>query len=153
MHTSRTQQQHTNTTTHQHTNTPTHQHTNTPTHQHPVGMGQHFQFGLGGCSVHTSTTHQHTNTPTPGRHEATLSVWAGWKAQACWDTHPHLTTYTPNTTTCVTSTHTTAIQHSNTDTPRKLSRRITPFSLVEFYIDIFPALKKKKQLYFFFYYL
>ena len=49
------------TTTHQ-------QHTNTPTHQHSVGMGQHGQFGLGGCSVHTSITqqpyiiHQHTNT-------------------------------------------------------------------------------------------
>ena len=149
--------QHTNTPTHQHTNTPTHQHpvgmgqhfqsglggcpvhtsrtqqphTNTPTHQHPVVMGQHFQFGLGGCPVHTSITQQqHTNTPTPGRHEATLSVWAGWKAQASWDTHPHLSTYTHNTTTCVTSNHTTAIQQPNTDTPRKLSRRITPFSLV-----------------------
>ena len=62
---------------------------NTPsfTHQHPAGMGQHFQYGLGGCPVHTSrtqqqhtntTTQQHTNTPTPGRHGATLSVWAGW---------------------------------------------------------------------------
>ena len=190
-------------TTHQHTYTSTHQHTNTPTHQHPVGMGQHFQFGLGGCPVHTiitqqpqtnTPTHQHNNTttpthqhpvgmcntlslgwvdapcilashnnhtpthqhpvgmgntfslgwvdapctlashnnhtPTPGRHGATLSVWAGWKAQACWDTHPHLSTYTNNTTTCETSNHTTAIQQPNTDTPRTLSIRITPFSLV-----------------------
>ena len=99
---------HTSSTQQPHTNTPTQQHNNTTTNQHPVGMGQHFQFGLGGCPVHTSITQQpHTNTPTPGRHGATLSVWAGWKAQACWDTHPHLSTYTNNTTTCVTSNHTT----------------------------------------------